>query len=92
LSPAQLAEVETSFATTIHKSQGSEYDLVVVVLAPATSPILGRELLYTAVTRTKSRLVVVGTEEAIVEAVHRPSRRVTGLEAALMAGESGELG
>jgi exodeoxyribonuclease V alpha subunit len=87
LSPAQLEDLETSFATTIHKSQGSEYPLVVVILPPATSPILGRELLYTAVTRTTSRLVVVGTEAAISAAVQTPSRRVTGLAPVLASGE-----
>jgi exodeoxyribonuclease V alpha subunit len=83
--PAQLEQVETAFAMTIHKSQGSEYATVVVVLPPATSPLIGRELLYTAITRTTRRLVVVGTEAAVIKAVQTPARRVTGLAAALRA-------
>ena len=81
--PAQLESVETAFAMTIHKSQGSEYATVVVVLPPSTSPLIGRELLYTAVTRTTRQLIVVGTEAAVIAAVQTPARRVTGLTAAL---------
>jgi exodeoxyribonuclease V alpha subunit len=81
--PAQLEDIETAFAMTIHKSQGSEYATVVVVLPPSTSPLIGRELLYTAVTRTTRRLIVIGTEAAVVAAVSTPGRRVTGLTRAL---------
>lgn len=79
LAPAQLERVETAFATTIHKSQGSEFATVVVVLAPASSPLATRELLYTALTRSTERLVVVGTDDAIRACVNTPSHRVTGL-------------
>lgn len=81
--PSQLERVETAFAMTIHKSQGSEYPTVVVVLPPATSPLIGRELLYTAITRTTRRLIVVGTAEAVLAAVQTPARRITGLPEAL---------
>ncbi len=81
--PSQLERVETAFAMTIHKSQGSEYPTVVVVLPPATSPLIGRELLYTAITRTTRRLIVVGTAEAVIAAVQTPARRITGLPEAL---------
>lgn len=76
---AQLDDVETAFAMTVHKSQGSEYDTVVLVHPPAESPLVGRELLYTAVTRAKRRLVVVASEDAIRRAIATPTRRVTGL-------------
>lgn len=89
LAPAQLERVDTAFATTIHKSQGSEFDTVVVVLPPAGSPLAGRELLYTAITRSSRRLVVVGTEAAIVACITTPSRRVTGLAAALATANTG---
>jgi exodeoxyribonuclease V alpha subunit len=81
--PAELDELDTAFAMTIHKSQGSEYDTVVVVHPPSASPLISRELLYTAVTRAKRRLVVVGSEASIRKAVDTPTRRVTGLTAAL---------
>ncbi len=64
---------------TIHKSQGSQFGTVAVVLPDPTSPILTRELLYTAVTRAQDRLVVVGTEETIRGAVQRPVARASGL-------------
>ena len=81
--PAELDELDTAFAMTIHKSQGSEYDTVVVVHPPSASPLISRELLYTAVTRAKRRLVVVGSEASIRKAVETPTRRITGLAAAL---------
>ena len=83
LAPAQLDSVETAYAMTIHKSQGSEYATVVVVLPPSTSPLIGRELLYTAVTRATDRLVIVGTAEAVIAAVDHPATRITGLADAL---------
>ncbi len=80
---AELDAVETAYALTVHKSQGSEYDTVAVVHPPADSPLVSRELLYTAVTRTASRLVVVGSAASIRRAVLTPNRRVSGLADAL---------
>jgi exodeoxyribonuclease V alpha subunit len=80
---AELDAVEIAYALTVHKSQGSEYDTVAVVHPPADSPLVSRELLYTAVTRTASRLVVVGSVESIRRAVLTPNRRVSGLADAL---------
>lgn len=81
--PSRLEAVETAHALTIHKSQGSQFDHVVVVLPEPASRILSRELLYTAVTRARSRVTVVGSPEAIRAAVDRPLRRASGLRAAL---------
>ena len=64
---------------TIHKSQGSQFGTAAVLLPPPTSPILTRELLYTAVTRAASALILVGTEEAVRAAVGRPVARASGL-------------
>ena len=80
---AELDTVETAYALTVHKSQGSEYGTVAVVHPPASSPLVSRELLYTAVTRAAGRLIVVGSVEAIRQAVLTPTRRVTGLADAL---------
>ena len=80
---AELDAVETAYALTVHKSQGSEYDTVAVVHPPADSPLVSRELLYTAVTRTAGQLVVVASVESIRRAVATPTRRVTGLADAL---------
>ena len=79
LSPSRLDRVETWWAMTIHRSQGSEYPHAVVSLPAATSPILTRELLYTAVTRGRRQLTVVGTEEALRVAIGRRVARASGL-------------
>jgi exodeoxyribonuclease V alpha subunit len=77
--PTRLAAVETVYAMTIHKSQGSQFDTAAVLLPDPNSRILTRELLYTAVTRARERLLVVGTEEMVRAAVARPVARATGL-------------
>lgn len=79
VSISQLEDVDTVHALTIHKSQGSEYDHVVVVLPERASRILTKELLYTAVTRAAERVTVVGSREVITAAINRPIRRATGL-------------
>jgi exodeoxyribonuclease V alpha subunit len=77
--PSRLGPVDTVYAMTIHKSQGSQFDQVVVVLPPPTSAILTRELLYTAITRARHALLVVGSEAAIRAAVERPAARASRL-------------
>ncbi len=78
-SPTRLGAVDTVYAMTVHKSQGSQFDTAAVLLPPPGSQILTRELLYTAVTRARKRLVLVGTEEAVRAAVERPVARASGL-------------
>ena len=77
--PNQLGAVETVYAMTVHKSQGSQFATAAIVLPPPSSRILTRELLYTAVTRARRHLIVVGTEEAVRAAVARPAARASGL-------------
>jgi exodeoxyribonuclease V alpha subunit len=79
LSPARLDAVETAYAMTIHKSQGSQFETAAVLLPAATSRILTRELLYTAATRARTLLLVAGTEATIRAAVDRPVARASGL-------------
>jgi exodeoxyribonuclease V alpha subunit len=86
--PGRLESVDTVYAMTIHKSQGSQFDTAAVLLPPPTSPILTRELLYTAVTRARMRLLVVGSEASLRTAVARPIARASGLERRLWARES----
>jgi exodeoxyribonuclease V alpha subunit len=69
----------SAYAVTVHKSQGSEYGTVVVVLPPPASPLATRELLYTAITRARRRVVIVGDEAAVRAAIGRPSVRMSGL-------------
>jgi exodeoxyribonuclease V alpha subunit len=78
-SPLRLGAVETVYAMTIHKSQGSQFETAAVLLPPADSRILTRELLYTAVTRARKELILVGTEATVRAAVARPVARASGL-------------
>jgi exodeoxyribonuclease V alpha subunit len=77
--PHRLPAVETVHATTVHRGQGSQFSRVTVLLPPAASPLLTRELLYTAVTRAQEHVRVIGSEEAVRTAVERPVRRASGL-------------
>lgn len=79
-----LPSVDTVHGLTIHKSQGSEYNHVVVVLPTQQSRILTRELLYTAISRPTERLTIVATTEALTHAINNPVRRSTGLVSALL--------
>jgi exodeoxyribonuclease V alpha subunit len=85
VSPTRLASVDTVYAMTVHKAQGSQFDAVAVLLPGPDSPILTRELLHTAVTRARRQLLVVGTEEAIRAAANRPVARSSGLGRRLWA-------
>jgi exodeoxyribonuclease V alpha subunit len=76
---SRLSEVETLHAMTVHKSQGSQADAITVLLPPEDSPLLTRELFYTAVTRARRRLRVIGGEAAIRAAVTTVAGRATGL-------------
>ncbi len=77
--PSHLGEHATVHAMTIHKSQGSQFDEVVVVLPGESSRLLTRELLYTAVTRARKRVRVVGSEDVVRSAVERSVQRASGL-------------
>jgi exodeoxyribonuclease V alpha subunit len=77
--PTALSSVQTAYAMTIHRSQGSQYRGVSVVLPEADSPLLTRQLLYTAITRAQDRVRIVGTQDAVVAAVERQVLRASGL-------------
>jgi exodeoxyribonuclease V alpha subunit len=87
VSPARLGAVDTVHAMTVHKSQGSQFDAVVVVLPEEHSPVLTRELLYTAVTRATTRLTLVGPRTSVEAAVGRPIARASGLLGSLWPGD-----
>lgn len=75
----RLTDVETMHAMTIHKSQGSQADEVTVLLPSEDSRLLTRELFYTAVTRARTRVRVVGAEAEVRAAIDRQAVRATGL-------------
>jgi len=80
LTPAELPQVEICYAMTVHKSQGSEYENLVVILPGEDSPLLTRELVYTAVTRAKKSLAIAGSSEAFVQSINNQSTRYSGLK------------
>jgi len=79
ISPGRLPEHETAYAMTVHKSQGSEFSRVIMVLPERASPVLSRALLYTAITRATDRLEIWGSTEILEEAIRRRVRRASGL-------------
>jgi len=84
----QLGELEPAWALTVHKSQGSEYSAVVLACLDASPRLLTRSILYTAVTRAKKLLVIVGSDGAVEQMVanDRRARRYSGLRARLADG------
>ncbi len=84
----ELDEVALAYATTVHKSQGSEYPAVVIPLATQHYLMLARNLLYTGVTRGKQLVVLIGQPKAVAIAVRnvRSMRRLTNLTARLQHG------
>lgn len=87
ISPLRLPEHETVYAMTVHKSQGSEFDKVLLMLPESDSPVLTRELIYTGITRARSRVELWGSGELLRAAVSRRIRRTSGLRDALWPGE-----
>lgn len=80
---SRLPAVETAYAMTVHRSQGSEFDRVLVILPPTPSPMLTRELLYTAVSRARVDVEIWGTPEVLKAACQRRVRRHSGLASRL---------
>ncbi|WP_431840237.1 exodeoxyribonuclease V subunit alpha [Gordonia hongkongensis] len=83
LHPTQLADVVSVHAMTIHRSQGSQFRQVTVILPPTGSELLTRELLYTAITRARDHVRIVGTPEVLAAAVDRRVQRASGLRSAV---------
>jgi len=83
LSPARLPEHETVFAMTVHKSQGSEFDDVLFIVPPQDLPLLSRELVYTAITRTRRKITVWAAAEVLKNGLSRRIERTSGLLDAL---------
>ena len=78
--PGYISDFETVFAMTIHKSQGSEYNNVMVVLPTNTeSALLTRELLYTAITRAKQKVFIQGSKEVLENTTNRAVERASGI-------------
>ena len=77
---SQLPEHELAYAVTVHKSQGSEYgDVLVLLPDDEDHPLLSRQLVYTGITRAKQRAVILGTEDALKTAIETSIDRDTGI-------------
>ena len=76
-----LAHLELAYALTVHKAQGSEYERVVIVLPSEDTPFVSREILYTALTRAKRVVTIVGSREVILQAAQNLGRRGEGRDA-----------
>ena len=79
IAPSRLPEHEDAWATTVHKAQGSEFDTLLFVLPGKDSPVFARELLYTAVTRARTRVTLAGSAEAFRAACVRKTEVQSGL-------------
>lgn len=79
--PSRLPEHETAWAMTVHKSQGSEFNHAALILPTQLSPVVTRELIYTAITRARQRLSLYTDERVLVQAIATRTERRSGLSA-----------
>jgi exodeoxyribonuclease V alpha subunit len=90
--PAQLPAHASAYASTVHKAQGSEFDRILLLLPDADARVLSRELLYTALTRARHRVVLWAGPDALQRALERRTWRDSGLDARLRALSSASAG
>ena len=69
--PDEMLSIDLAYATTIHKSQGSEYPMVIILILDEANIMLQRNLIYTAITRAKEKVIIVGQKEAFFRAIHK---------------------
>jgi len=81
--PHRLPQHEAVYAMTVHKSQGSEFDHVVLVLPDKDYPLMTRELIYTGLTRARRKVSIWGTEPVLTSSISRKIERSSGLREAL---------
>lgn len=78
----ELDQIEHSYAITVHKSQGSEFDVVILPVVRSAPMLLTRNLLYTAITRAKKLLIIVGSRDVVSYMINNTDAKIrnTGLE------------
>ncbi|UCH30447.1 MAG: ATP-binding domain-containing protein, partial [Myxococcales bacterium] len=79
IAESRLPRYSEAYALSVHKAQGSEFDEVLIILPEEDAPLLTRELLYTAVSRARKRVRIVGPKEVVKAALARRARRDSGL-------------
>jgi exodeoxyribonuclease V alpha subunit len=84
---AEMNEISLAYAISVHKSQGSEYPAVILPIMPQHFMLLQRNLLYTAITRGKNLVIIIGTKKALTIALknNKPKKRLSGLAFRLMS-------
>jgi exodeoxyribonuclease V alpha subunit len=87
LTPTRLPAHESAYALTVHKSQGSEFTRVLLILPPQPNPLLTRELVYTAITRARESVTLWGSEATLAAAIQRRLERDSGLADRLRGSE-----
>jgi exodeoxyribonuclease V alpha subunit len=85
ISLSRLSDYELSFALTVHKAQGSEFDHICLVLPNKTSPVVNKSLLYTAISRAKKSVSIIASEASLFEAIARPVKRYSGIRSRIAA-------
>jgi len=90
--PHNLPEHETVYVMTVHKSQGSEFENVLLVLPDRDYPVLTREMLYTGITRARQNVSIYGTENIIKTTIARKIERTSGLRDALWTQNANQRG
>jgi exodeoxyribonuclease V alpha subunit len=89
VSPGRLPSHETAFAMSVHKSQGSEFGDIALILPEKPTQLVTRELVYTAITRAKRRVVIFGSSEVLSQAIESRVERASGLRARLTTPQAG---
>ncbi|MBU3979884.1 MAG: exodeoxyribonuclease V subunit alpha [Proteobacteria bacterium] len=89
--PYRLPQHETVYAMTVHKSQGSEFENVFLVLPDKDYPVLSRELIYTGITRASQSVTILGKEEVLRTSISRVIERKSGLHDSLWGGKSSQI-
>ncbi|MFP3029593.1 MAG: exodeoxyribonuclease V subunit alpha [Arsenophonus sp.] len=84
IQPSRLPQHETAFVMTVHKSQGSEFEHAALVLAPISTHIISRELIYTAITRAKSHMTIYADRNIFAKALMRSTEHRSGLTERLL--------
>jgi exodeoxyribonuclease V alpha subunit len=79
ISPVQMPSHTTCYALTVHKSQGSEFEEVLLVLPDKYSELVSRELLYTAITRAKKKVIIAGSKDVLKKSIENSDKRISGL-------------
>ena len=77
--PGRLPRWDPAYTLTVHQTQGSEFDKVLLMLPPKSSPLLSRELFYTGITRAREEVEIWGSMDLVNEALDRPFLRASGL-------------